>query len=58
LDVGASEGDLIEVVGLTANVSTSMMTIGVRVGTAVTFTIPSTNTIGIVGRSGTVQVPI
>ena len=58
LDVGASEGDLIEVVGLTANVSTSMMTIGVRVGTAVTFTIPSTNTISIVGRSGTVQVPI
>jgi len=58
LDIGASEGDLIEVVGFTANVSTSMMTIGVRVGTAVTFTIPSTNTIGIVGRSGTVQVPI
>ena len=38
--------------------TTSMMTIGVRVGTAVTFTIPSTNTIGIVGRSGIVQVPV
>ena len=58
LNIGASEGDLIEVVGLTANAATSMMVVGVRVGTAVTFVIPSTNTIGIVGRSGTVQVPI
>tara|TARA_A100001234_G_scaffold219957_1_gene231871 strand:+ start:326 stop:838 length:513 start_codon:yes stop_codon:yes gene_type:complete len=38
--------------------SASIMTIGVRVGTAVTFTIPSTNTIGVVGRSGTVNVPV
>ena len=102
LDVGASEGDLIEVIGFTpnisgggisginafnsgnpvglttnlefrnnltatsigntvyvdANVSTSIMTIGVRSGTAVTFAIPSTNTIGIVGRSGIVQIPV
>ena len=38
--------------------SASIMTVGVRVGTAVTFTIPSTNTIGVVGRSGTVNVPV
>ena len=38
--------------------SASIMTIGVRVGTAVTFTIPSTNTLGVVGRSGTVNVPV
>ena len=36
----------------------SIMTIGVRVGTAVTFTIPSTNTLGVVGRSATVNVPV
>ena len=38
--------------------SASIMTVGVRVGTAVTFTIPSTNTLGVVGRSGTVNVPV
>ena len=38
--------------------SASIMTIGVRVGTAVTFAIPSTNVIGVVGRSGTVNVPV
>tara|TARA_Y100000356_G_scaffold3847_1_gene3012 strand:- start:34 stop:546 length:513 start_codon:yes stop_codon:yes gene_type:complete len=38
--------------------SASLMTIGVRVGTAVTFQIPSTNTLGVVGRSSTVQVPV
>ena len=38
--------------------SASIMTIGVRVGTAVTFSIPSTNVIGVVGRSGTVNVPV
>ena len=38
--------------------SASLMTIGVRVGTAVTFQIPSTNTLGVVGRSGTVNVPV
>ncbi len=36
----------------------SIMTIGVRVGTAVTFTIPSTNTLGVVGRSATINVPV
>jgi hypothetical protein len=34
------------------------MTIGVRVGTAVTFTIPSTNTLDVIGRSATINVPV
>jgi len=34
------------------------MTVGVRVGTAVTFAIPSTNVLGVVGRSATVNVPV
>ena len=38
--------------------SASIMTVGVRVGTAVTFAIPSTNVLGVVGRSGTVNVPV
>ena len=38
--------------------SASMMVVPTRAGTAVTFTIPSTNTIGVVGRSGTVNVPV
>ena len=38
--------------------SASIMTIGVRVGTAVTFVIPTTNTLDVVGRSGTVNVPV
>ena len=38
--------------------SASMMVVGVRVGTAVTFQIPSTNTLDVVGRSGTVNVPV
>ena len=38
--------------------SASIMTIGVRVGTAVTFSIPSTNVLGVVGRSATVNVPV
>ena len=36
----------------------SLMTIGVRVGTAVTFAIPTTNVIGVVGRSSTINVPV
>jgi len=36
----------------------SLMTIGVRVGTAVTFAIPTTNVIGVVGRSATINVPV
>jgi hypothetical protein len=36
----------------------SIMTIGVRVGTAVTFTIPSTNTLDVIGRSSTINVPV
>ncbi len=36
----------------------SIMTVGVRVGTAVTFAIPSTNVLGVVGRSATVNVPV
>ena len=38
--------------------SASVMTIGVRSGTAVTFTIPSTNILGVVARSGTINVPV
>lgn len=38
--------------------SASIMTVGVRAGTAVTFVVPSTNVIGVVGRSGTVNVPV
>ena len=38
--------------------SASIMTVGVRVGTAVTFAIPSTNVLGVVGRSSTVNVPV
>jgi hypothetical protein len=36
----------------------STMVIGVRVGTAVTFTIPTTNVLGVIARSGTVNVPV
>ena len=38
--------------------SASIMTVGVRAGTAVTFAIPTTNTLDVVGRSGTVNVPV
>ena len=38
--------------------SASIMTVGVRVGTAVTFVIPSTNTLDVVGRSATINVPV
>jgi len=56
-------GNTFAVNGSTIDVSissgaASIMTIGVRVGTAVTFAIPSTNVIGVVGRSGTVNVPV
>ena len=56
-------GNTFAVNGSTIDVSissgaASIMTIGVRVGTAVTFTIPSTNTIGVVGRSATINVPV
>ena len=56
-------GNTFAVNGSTIDVSissgaASIMTVGVRVGTAVTFTIPSTNTLGVVGRSGTVNVPV
>ena len=36
----------------------SIMTIGVRVGTAVTFNIPSSNTLDVIGRSSTINVPV
>ena len=36
----------------------SIMTIGVRVGTAVTFAIPSSNTLDVIGRSSTINVPV
>ena len=56
-------GNTFAVNGSTIDVSissgaASIMTIGVRARTAVTFAIPSTNVIGVVGRSGTVNVPV
>jgi hypothetical protein len=36
----------------------SIMTVGVRVGTAVTFNIPSSNTLDVIGRSSTINVPV
>ena len=56
-------GNTFAVNGTTVDVSissgsASIMTVGVRVGTAVTFSIPSTNVLGVVGRSGTVNVPV
>ena len=56
-------GNTFAVNGSTIDVSissgaASLMTIGVRVGTAVTFQIPSTNTLDVIGRSSTVQVPV
>jgi len=56
-------GNTFAVNGTTIDVSissgaASIMTVGVRVGTAVTFAIPSTNVIGVVGRSATVNVPV
>ncbi len=38
--------------------SASVMVIPTRSGTAVTFTIPSTNILGVVGRSSTINVPV
>ncbi len=56
-------GNTFAVNGSTIDVSissgaASIMTVGVRVGTAVTFAIPSTNVLGVVGRSATVNVPL
>ena len=56
-------GNTFAVNGTTVDVSissgaASIMTVGVRVGTAVTFAIPSTNVLGVVGRSSTVNVPV
>ena len=57
-------GNTFAVNGTTVDVSissgsASMMVVGVRAGTAVTFQIPSTdNFIGVVGRSATVNVPV
>ena len=56
-------GNTFAVNGTTVDVSissgsASIMTVGVRAGTAVTFAIPSTNVIGVVGRSATVNVPV
>ena len=50
--------------GATIDVSISggggsgIMVVGVRVGTAVTFAIPTTNTLDVVGRSATINVPV
>ena len=57
-------GNTFAVNGSTIDVSISggggsgLMVVGVRVGTAVTFAIPTTNTLDVVGRSGTVNVPV
>ena len=56
-------GNTFAVNGSTIDVSissgaASIMVVGVRVGTAVTFAIPTTNTLDVVGRSGTVNVPV
>jgi len=57
-------GNTFAVNGSTIDVSISggggsgLMVIGVRVGTAVTFAIPTTNVIGVVGRSSTINVPV
>jgi len=56
-------GNTFAVNGTTVDVSissgsASIMTVGVRAGTAVTFAIPSTNVLGVVGRSATVNVPV
>ena len=59
--VGA--GNTFAVNGTTIDVSissgsASMMVVPTRAGTAVTFTIPSTSVLGVVGRSSTVNVPV
>ena len=56
-------GNTFAVNGSTIDVSissgaASVMVVPTRAGTAVTFTIPSTNTLDVVGRSSTVQVPV
>jgi hypothetical protein len=57
-------GNTFAVNGSTIDVSISggggsgIMVVGVRVGTAVTFAIPSTNTLDVVGRSATINVPV
>ena len=56
-------GNTFAVNGSTIDVSissgaASVMVVPTRAGTAVTFAIPSTNTLDVVGRSGTVNVPV
>ena len=57
-------GNTFAVNGSTIDVSISggggsgIMVVGVRVGTAVTFAIPTTNTLDVVGRSATINVPV
>ena len=55
-------GNTFAVNGSTIDVSISsgtaaVMTVGVRVGTAVTFNIPTSNNLDVVGRSSTINVP-
>ena len=57
-------GNTFAVNGSTIDVSISggggsgIMVVGVRVGTAVKFAIPTTNTLDVVGRSATINVPV
>ena len=57
-------GNTFAVNGTTIDVSISggggsgIMVVPTRAGTAVTFAIPTTNTLDVVGRSGTVNVPV
>ena len=60
---GKLSGNTFSVNGSTIDVSISsgtaaVMTVGVRVGTAVTFNIPTSNTLDVVGRSSTINVPV
>ena len=56
-------GNTFAVNGTTVDISissgaASVMVVPTRAGTAVTFTIPSTNTLDVVGRSATINVPV
>ena len=56
-------GNTFAVNGTTIDVSissgaASILVVPTRSGTAVTFTIPSTNVLGVVGRSSTINVPV
>ena len=53
----AVNGSAIDV-SISGGGGSGLMVIGVRVGTAVTFEIPTTNTLDVIGRSSTINVPV